>query len=561
VTGRRVNVPQRQAPKLRQEQKLNTFTFMVVASAYQDRALRSRLRMLEAATGCFVERGYDATSMQDIAAAAGVSVGLVCRYFPTREHLALAVFDRLADELAEHAVALAPGTLAERFVTLMHVRIAQIDHQRRPLTALLGKAVDPQSPLYALGEATESMRAKVSGALGVVVAGALDAPGAAKIAATTTQLLYTLHLGVVLATLARPESSFAKALVEQMGHGLKLLRLPMAHTFINTRLRPMLLDKARPVDVDVVRDILAILFRDNRVLPGVTQGLTKTSEALHRPRVESAVRAQRPIELVLPAFPAKSPSLEKVLGPLPDLAEVRALERLHELLDQIEARHEYGAQLTICSDGHVFADLVGVSDDDVSAYKRALLALVDDPRIRWFDLGTAFGDDLAPAALRAQLVARYAETEADLRARAGTSASLRAQIDGIHRFLADDEPALVPGITKNQARKQTRPRAYEVVRRSEAWGALVADVFPQALRLSIHPQPDPSTKIGMNLLGVDDPWLTPWHGCAVVSRQGTRLMHRKDAEAIGAVVVVDDDGRPSHLELPNQTALKGGSRR
>ena len=534
---------------------------MVIASAYQDRALRSRLRLLEAATGCFAERGYDATSMQDIAAAAGVSVGLVCRYFPTREHLALAVFDRLADELAEHAVALAPGTLAARFVALMHARIDQIERQRRPLTALLGKAIDPASPLYALGDATEATRAKVNGALGVTVAGASDAASVAKWASTSTQLLYTLHLGVVLAALARPDATFAKALVEQMGHGLTLLRLPMAHTLVNARLRHLLLDKPRPADVDVIKDVLNILFRDNRVLPGVPQGLTKTSEALHRPRVESAVRAKRPIELVLPAFPAKSPSPEKVLGRLPDLAEVRALERLYELLDQIEARHEGGAQLTICSDGHVFADLVGVSDDDVDAYKRALLALVDHPRIRWFDLGTAFGDELAPAALRARLVARYAESEADLRARAKTSPSLRAQIDGIHRFLVDDEPALVPGITKNQARKQTRPRAYEVVRRSEAWGALVADVFPQALRLSIHPQPDPSTKIGLNLLGVDDPWLTPWHGCAVVSQLGTTLMHRRDAEAAGAVVVHDGAGRPSHLELPSRTSLKGGARR
>ena len=88
------------------------------------------------------------------------------------------------------------------------------------------------------------------------------------------------------------------------------------------------------------------------------------------------------------------------------------------------------------------------------------------------------------------------------------------------------------------------------MRRSEAWGALVADVFPHALRLSIHPQPDPSTKIGINLLGVADPWLTPWHGCAVVGPHGTTLMHKADAEALGAVVVCDDDGRPSHLELP-----------
>lgn len=264
-----------------------------------------------------------------------------------------------------------------------------------------------------------------------------------------------------------------------------------------------------------------------------------------------ASRAGRPLELVLPAFPAKAPSPEKVLGRLPDLAEVRAPERLSELLDQLEAHHHGGAHLTLCSDGYVFADLVGVSDEDVTSYKRALLSLVDDPRMRWFDLGTAFGDDEAPAALRALLVARYAESEAALKARAQTSPALRAQIDGIHRFLAEDELALVAGITKNQAKKQTRPRAYEVVRRSEAWGALVADVFPHALRLSIHPQPDPSTKIGINLLGVDDPWLTPWHGCAVVSPKGTVLMHRRDAEAAGAVVVVDSAGRPSHMEFPS----------
>ena len=78
---------------------------------------------------------------------------------------------------------------------------------------------------------------------------------------------------------------------------------------------------------------------------------------------------------------------------------------------------------------------------------------------------------------------------------------------------------------------------------------LISLYVPQALRLSIHPQPDPSTKIGVNLLGVSDPWLTPWHAAAVVDKTGTRLMHRADAEALGAKLVLDG-GRPSHLELP-----------
>jgi len=237
-----------------------------------------------------------------------------------------------------------------------------------------------------------------------------------------------------------------------------------------------------------------------------------------------------------------------VLGTLPDLAEERAVERLSELLDEITEVWSPGARLAICSDGHVFADAVGVSDEDVDAYRTALCATLNDDRITWFDVATAFGE-ASPAALRARLMNVYAETEASLRARAATSASLAAQIDGIHRFLYEDEVALHPDVTKSQAKKRTRARAYEVVRRSEAWGGLVAAVFPSALRLSIHPQPDPSIKIGVNLLGVRDPWLTPWHGVAVVGRAGTSLMHREEAERAGGRIVHLAGGRPSHLEL------------
>lgn len=40
----------------------------------QDRALRSRLRILEAATSLFATRGFDATAVRDVAAEAELSV-------------------------------------------------------------------------------------------------------------------------------------------------------------------------------------------------------------------------------------------------------------------------------------------------------------------------------------------------------------------------------------------------------------------------------------------------------------------------------------------------------
>lgn len=517
----------------------------------QDRALRSRLRILEAATSLFATRGFDATSVRDVADEAELSVGLVCRYFPTREHLALAIFERLADELARIAVELPKGTVAERFALLMDARLEQCEAHRRTLTALMGKALDPQSPLYALGPATEGTRAKVHGAFAVLVACSEDPPFNDDDRARLAQLLYSAHLGLVLAALAQPTTAMARQFVEQLCRILKWARpsLPVLRKLVGKGFEGLLLDRPRrpASEARASHEILEVLFRDNRVLPGVPRGLTDASEALHTPMVEAFVRAKAPIELVLPAFPAKAPNPRKVLGALPDLAEQRALERLSELLDAIQEVWPPGARLTICSDGHVFADAVGVSDADVDAYRAMLLRFIEDPRISWFDLSTALGDQ-SPSAMRAHLMERHAPTETSLRERARTSPSFSAQVDGIHRFLFEDEVVRRPEQTRSQSKKLTRERAWEVVRRSEAWGALVASVFPRALRLSIHPQPDPSLKIGVNLLGVADPWLTPWHASAVIDRYGTRLMHRADAEALGAKLVLDGT-RPSHLEL------------
>ena len=68
------------------------------------------------------------------------------------------------------------------------------------------------------------------------------------------------------------------------------------------------------------------------------------------------------------------------------------------------------------------------------------------------------------------------------------------------------------------------------------------------MRLSIHPQPDISDKIGMHLLDTDDAWLTPWHAVAVLRGDHFVLMHRADAEALGATIV-EEDGRPSYLQV------------
>ena len=49
------------------------------------------------------ERGYEATTMRDIAGAAGVSVGLLYKYFPSKRAVVLTLYDRLSAEYAARA--------------------------------------------------------------------------------------------------------------------------------------------------------------------------------------------------------------------------------------------------------------------------------------------------------------------------------------------------------------------------------------------------------------------------------------------------------------------------
>ena len=291
--------------------------------------------------------------------------------------------------------------------------------------------------------------------------------------------------------------------------------------------------------------LLNRLMRHRRVLPGAGP-VTDAAKAPHLARIAAAVTAERPLELVLPGFPAKSPSPNKTLGPLPDMAERLALRSLQDLCDDLAEAHPPGVVLTLCSDGGVFADLVRVADDDVIAYGERIDALIVDlPSLRRFDLADAFGD-LPPADARARLIGAWSEDPEELRERARTVPQLRTLLDGLQRFLFEDRLG-VDRRSRTQIRKSAGDDCLELLRRSRAWGRLVSFQYPDAVRLSIHPQPAISDKLGVHLVPTRDAWLTPWHGVAVLGEHGFELVKRADAEASGATLV-EVDGRPSHFE-------------
>jgi len=80
--------------------------------------LRRRNRILHTAMRLFTERGYEATTVADIAAAAELAPRTVTGYFPSKIDMATAVTDDVADRLAS-ALTAAGGADGADFVTML----------------------------------------------------------------------------------------------------------------------------------------------------------------------------------------------------------------------------------------------------------------------------------------------------------------------------------------------------------------------------------------------------------------------------------------------------------
>src|SRR5882757_8766853 len=81
--------------------------------------------LLAAAREVFARKGYEAAAISDVARVAGVSDGLVYRYFGSKRDLLLAVLDsfysRIIDDL-ERAVSLS-ASFEQRVATLVHKHV------------------------------------------------------------------------------------------------------------------------------------------------------------------------------------------------------------------------------------------------------------------------------------------------------------------------------------------------------------------------------------------------------------------------------------------------------
>ena len=302
--------------------------------------------------------------------------------------------------------------------------------------------------------------------------------------------------------------------------------------------------------MNIAEQILECLFRRRSLAPGQDHELSSQVLEPHLTKVMQSVESGRKIEMVLPAFPGKSPSRKKTLSHLPDLAEHHAIDELHRLCKEIQEIYAPGALIHICSDGYVFSDLVHVPDADVKAYTDAIQDYAEQHypgTFAHFDLQDAYPQLDCLDAMREEMMIEHGQSLILLQQRFKDDPHMMLMYCGIHRFLSEDYSGLkvFAGMSLNAVKKVAKPASQRVIQRSEAWGALLQARYPHCLRLSIHPQLAVSTKIGIRLVPTSDLWRTPWHSVAITRRGVVTLEKRSNVDERYHRLVFRK-GRPCH---------------
>jgi AcrR family transcriptional regulator len=156
----------------------------------------AKQRLYGIAIGLMTKRGYESTTLRDVAKAAGVSVGLLYRYFPSKRAVIIALYDELSADYARQAADMPSGRWRDRFIFALRTSLDVLEPHRIALRALIPVLVgDPEEGVFA--ESATFSRLRVQPVFEAAVVGSTDAPAHA-LAAAVGRLLYLVHMAVLL---------------------------------------------------------------------------------------------------------------------------------------------------------------------------------------------------------------------------------------------------------------------------------------------------------------------------------------------------------------------------
>jgi AcrR family transcriptional regulator len=169
-----------------------------VSAPKPSKAEETRARILDASLRLFRERGFERTTMRDVAGEAGVATGAAYYYFRSKEELVMAFYLRTSEEAREELANALASTkdLGRRLRAMIELKFAQFADHRDLMRALLSVGVDPRHPLSPFGDETKEVRDETIAWYSRALDGC-DVKVPKDLAPHLPQLLWMYHMGLI----------------------------------------------------------------------------------------------------------------------------------------------------------------------------------------------------------------------------------------------------------------------------------------------------------------------------------------------------------------------------
>lgn len=135
--------------------------FNIAAHADTDRGEHTRNAIFQGALKLFRGKGFEATTMREIAADAGVALGAAYYYFPSKEAIIQAYYEVVQAEhnrLVTEALLTQKTDLKERIQFALRSKLDIVQNDRKLLGVVFRYSGEPDHPLSCLGPATAKTR-------------------------------------------------------------------------------------------------------------------------------------------------------------------------------------------------------------------------------------------------------------------------------------------------------------------------------------------------------------------------------------------------------------------
>jgi AcrR family transcriptional regulator len=196
----------------------------------------TRARILETALRLFREKGFDATTMRDIATACDMAVGTAYHHFESKEAIVGAYYDFVQREHLRRVTEFntKKHTLKQRLEQAFTSKLEIVGGDQKLLSVIMRFIGEADHPLSIFGAATQRLRDEGTQTFTVALG---DEALPADLRDLTPTLLWTLHMGMLLYFLhdktggerTRKLSNSALDLVLQL---FNLVRLPIVQPML-----------------------------------------------------------------------------------------------------------------------------------------------------------------------------------------------------------------------------------------------------------------------------------------------------------------------------------------